>query len=727
MTVVRIAALVAAALGVYANTFTVPFVFHDRAAIESNLRIRELWPAPFSAAQPVLEWTYALNYALGGLSVFGYHLANLALHIACGLLLYDIVRRSLLLSRTEFARATWVAWWAAMIFLVHPLQTEAVTLVSGRSEVLAACWLLAMLELALLGQAYAQWRVLLWLGAVVTCALGMGTSPTMVVAPLALAWFTHLLFPRPRIAFVAFGGESAPPVSRSTRWPLHVGTVATWGILAWLLVTRMQPGALLNLGISPFEYFRAQLGVTWHYFELLIWPIHQSIDYEWTIGVPLFLPVLGWTLIVALLMWLIAAKRRAAAFWLGFALLALVPTSTFAPLADLVSERRMYLSVAGFAVLTALAGAGLAHRARRTVVLLGAAVLVATLAATASGRNHDWRDPTVLWGDALAAAPNKDRVFRELAASYTRKGDHLRAARVTAAEVFALELAWQRSPNDPAVRIALSRVYGRVGRIAEALVIARGTVGLAPTDPVARATFGALLLGQARPQDALEQLEIAQALVEGQGRWIDPDTARAVCTNLGWAYASVGRSQEALAVLRRAVRGDDLTALNTLGSILGLLGEWEEARLVLERANAKDPQNTHVRRNLGWVYGHLGRFSEANSLLERAIVEQPNEPRIHEELGRLRLRAGRPAEAVHALSMAAALEPGNASVLSLLGIARAQVGEWGGAVRAFEAAVKLTPQSPLARENLNRARRRQPPLLPPAPRARARVPAPKNP
>jgi len=719
MTAVRLVTLVLAAIGVYANTLTVPFVFHDRAAIESNLRIRELWPAPFTAVQPVLEWTYALNYALGGLSVVGYHVGNLVLHIACGLLLYDVARRSLRLAQTESARAASVAWWAALLFLVHPLQTEAVTLASGRSEVLAAVWLLGMLELALLGQTYARWRGPLWGAAVVACALGMGTSVTMMTAPLVLLWLGRWIFPRPRVAYVAFGGGDEPPTSRPTRWPLYAGSAATWGLLGWLLATRMKPGALLNLDVAPLDYFRAQLGVTWHYFGLLVWPVQQSIDYEWPIGAPSLLPALGWTILFALVMWLIATERRAAVFWLGFALIALVPTSTFAPLADLVSERRMYLSVGGFAVLMALAGAGLAHHARRALVPLGAAVLVVLLAVTAFGRNQVWRDPTLLWSDALRTAPNKGRVFRELAASYTRKGDRLRAARVTAAEVFALEAAWERSPNEPQVRIALSRVYGRVGRMSDALAIARGTVGLVPTDPVARATYGALLLGQARPQDALEQLEIAQALVEGRGRWIDPDTARAVCTNLGWAYASVGRPEDALAVLRRAVQDDDVTALNTLGSILGLLGEWEEARQVLERANAKDPQNTHVRRNLGWVYGNMGRFSEANTLLKRAIVEQPNEPRAHEELGRLRLRAGRPAEAVHALSMAAALEPGNPSVLSLLGIARAQVGEWGGAVRAFEGAVRLTPHSPLARENLNRARRRQLPLLPPTGRAGA--------
>jgi len=91
----RVLLLVVAACAVYANSLGVPFLFDDRSAIVSNLRIRELWPGPFTADRPIVELTLALNYALGDLHVVGYHVVNLLLHIACGLLLYDLALRTL--------------------------------------------------------------------------------------------------------------------------------------------------------------------------------------------------------------------------------------------------------------------------------------------------------------------------------------------------------------------------------------------------------------------------------------------------------------------------------------------------------------------------------------------------------------------------------------------------------------------------------------------------------
>ena len=97
----RLVLLVAAACAVYADSFGVPFLFDDRSAIVSNLRIRELWPGPFTSARPIVDLTLAANYAVGGLHVVGYHLVNLALHVGCGLLLYDLARRTLRVSPLE--------------------------------------------------------------------------------------------------------------------------------------------------------------------------------------------------------------------------------------------------------------------------------------------------------------------------------------------------------------------------------------------------------------------------------------------------------------------------------------------------------------------------------------------------------------------------------------------------------------------------------------------------
>jgi Flp pilus assembly protein TadD len=709
--------LIAAACVVYANTLGVPFLFDDRTAIVSNLRIRELWPGPFMAARPILELTFAVNYALGELHVLGYHLVNLALHVGCGLLLYDLVLRTLRLTGTAPGREAHVAWWAALVFLVHPLQTEAVTYVVSRSEVLMAFWYLATLDLILVGEVAAERRVVAWGLAVVTCALGMATKPAMVSAPIA-AWWLSRCVRGPEEIGVSFAEDRARSRVRPalTRWPLHLALAATWLVLVALLAQRETAGAGLDVGIGPLDYVRTQLGVTWHYLRLLVWPVNQTIEYDWPLATDwwtptVVVPAIGWVAILAMLVWLRRSGRNAAAVWLGLALLTLAPSSSVVPIADLVFEHRMYLPLAGFAVLAALAGVGLARRAPR-VIAVGALVAVLALAAATIERNRLWHDPVTLWEDALAKAPTKPRIFRNLISAYEERGDHADAARIAAKETSVFEKLHRARPRDPEVLTALADAYARRGRLDDALALLVEAVQLGPDDALVRTAYGSVLLEAGRASDAVAQLEMAQVLARAHQDWVGRDLMRSILTNLGWAYASVGRETDAIAVLRDAVKGGDTEALNNLGSILGRTGQWDEARRVLEHARERSPEDPNVESNLGWVYANLGRLEEASALLESAIVKQPQEPSAHGNLGWVRLRAGDPGAALTALAVAQALDPENAWIVNMQGIAHAQLGEWPAAIAAFQRTVTLTPDSALPRENLARAERHEPPLVP---------------
>src|SRR5580700_4336815 len=137
--------IVLAALAAYHNSFTVPFIFADVRWITENPTIRHLWPIstvllpPPSLvnARPVVNFSLAVNYALGGFHVWGYHALNLAVHILAGLTLLGVVRRTLLqpvLCERFGAVANGLALAVAIIWTVHPLQTESVTYVIQRAE-----------------------------------------------------------------------------------------------------------------------------------------------------------------------------------------------------------------------------------------------------------------------------------------------------------------------------------------------------------------------------------------------------------------------------------------------------------------------------------------------------------------------------------------------------------------------------------------------------------------
>ncbi len=165
-------------------------------------------------------------------------------------------------------------------------------------------------------------------------------------------------------------------------------------------------------------------------------------------------------------------------------------------------------------------------------------------------------------------------------------------------------------------------------------------------------------------------------------------------------------------VLRLAADNGDVVALNNLGSMLGRLGMWEDARRVLEHAHDREPADANVESNLGWVYANLGRLDLAAPLLEEAIMKQPQEPSAHGNLGWVRLRGGDPGGALTALAVGQTLDPGNAWIANMQGIAHARLGEWPAAVSSFQRAITLSPDSELARDNLARAEQRLPPTLP---------------
>ncbi|MCX6954267.1 MAG: hypothetical protein NTV51_19115 [Verrucomicrobia bacterium] len=196
-----LAGLAAAAVAAYWNSFSVPLFFDDTASIVKNESIRQLWPigpvwsppaAAGTAGRPLLNLSFALNYAAGGLGVWGYHAVNLAIHVAAGWVLFGLVRRTLWQPRlrAQFGpAATELAAVVALLWVVHPLQTESVTYVSQRAESLVALfYLLAWYALVRSDdmdtgeEARRRWGA----GAVAAVAAGVLTKEIIVTAPVVL-------------------------------------------------------------------------------------------------------------------------------------------------------------------------------------------------------------------------------------------------------------------------------------------------------------------------------------------------------------------------------------------------------------------------------------------------------------------------------------------------------------------------------------------------------------
>jgi hypothetical protein len=397
------AVIVAAIAIAYGNTLHDPFIFDDGHTIVNNDHIRSLWPlsesmttSPLSelAGRPVVCLSLAVNYSLGGLNPVGYHLFNIATHIACALLLYA------LLCRTPGVPSRWFAGAAALVWAMHPLQTESVTYVTQRTETLMSMFLLLMLY-AMTHRGW-RWRVV----AVAACALGMGCKEIMVVAPLLAMLYGWMFLPREK-----------------GRRSLYAGLLATWIILP-LELMNADLDSKSGYGIKYvywFDYLKTQAGVIVHYLCLTFWPRGQAIDYfDWPLVKNIAPAIAPGLFIVFLILASAAACYRR--WWPGFLgawfFLILSPTSSVLPnFTEIAAERRMYLPLAAVVVLTL---AFLWKLPRRGVVV---ALLATVLGGLTIARNQTYRSAVAVWSDAVAKRPENPRAHVFLGQAYADAKD----------------------------------------------------------------------------------------------------------------------------------------------------------------------------------------------------------------------------------------------------------------------------------------------------------------
>jgi hypothetical protein len=340
----------------YSNTFTVPFHFDDTHAIVENPRISKLSSVPSLffdikgsiASRPLTLATFALNYRLGGLDTLGYHVFNLALHLANGVLLYLLMLKAAPLIKPDMKSPEGLALMSSLLFTLHPLHTETVTYVVSRSELLGAFFYLSGM-LVFIRAATAGGRAYLYIAMLfITSLLGMASRESFVTFPFVLLLFDFL--------FVSKGSLK----ETLKRLKVHLPVFASLAYLA-LLLLRYDPGRHAGFGvetITPADYILTQLRVHWTYLRLILLPFGQVVDYDYPASTSFFelrtfAAFMGdaalWTAgIIAL------RKRPAVSFCLLWFLVTLLP-STLVPVVDVMFEHRAYLPSIGVFVLMALA------------------------------------------------------------------------------------------------------------------------------------------------------------------------------------------------------------------------------------------------------------------------------------------------------------------------------------------------------------------------------------
>jgi Flp pilus assembly protein TadD len=591
------------------NSRSVPFIWDDQTAIVTNKTIQHLWPLsePLTppretpvAGRPLVNLSFAVNYAFGGLAETGYHAVNIAIHIGCALLLFGIVRRLLSSPRITAAlrsTADSTALVIATLWLVHPLQSEVVDYVTQRSESLMALFFLLTLYGAIRARQSgagegkpktsrpkreAWWHAV----SIAACACGMASKESMVVAPLVVVLYDW-----------AFEYDSVGDAWRHRR-KLYVGLAATWAVLAALAWNAPRSTVGSNSAVGPWTYLLNQVQMIGRYLRLTVWPDALVLDY----GLPRQLALRDVFPAALVLMTLLAGTVVALVRWprIGFLaaafFLTLAPTSSVIPiLSEVGAERRMYLPLAALAAL-AIGGGRYALSLRKSTPTLRyvaaslIAVILGGLAIRTVARNAEYANPVTLWRTVVDRFPH-GRARMALATELVDAGQHTQAIATLreavpdfpdARAALGTELILQRQTAEgmDILRQFIAADPLRVNRIPAYVLLAetmasqgdlegaarewRAILGIAPSDPGARAQLARTLSAQAQAR-----------LRQGDGA------------------GGEAQAREAVALAPR-----DPDAHNLLGAALASMGRFEEAITHFHEALQLSPNDPQARANL---------------------------------------------------------------------------------------------------------------------------------
>ncbi|HUI08146.1 MAG TPA: tetratricopeptide repeat protein [Verrucomicrobiae bacterium] len=628
--------VIAAGLLAYQDSFTGEFVHDDLGSILENPTIRHLWPIWQSLSpphrggltvegRPLINLSLAVNYALGGYNVWGYHALNLAVHILAGLTLLGIVRRTLLQPplRGRFgAAANELALAVAVLWTVHPLQTESVAYVIQRAESIMGLFYLLTLYCFIRGtesptEGDGKWFTRngswgrLWYGLSVTaCGLGMASKEVMVSAPLMVALYDR-----------AFLSPSFREAWRR-RWPLYLALASTWVLLGFVLAAGQVPTTLTiarRLGFTWWQYLATQPGVILYYVRLTVWPSPLCVCHPWPIA-KTWTSVLPSIIVVVILVAASAWAWRRHPVW-GFVgawfFIILAPSSSFIPLRDPLYEHRMYLSLAVVVSLVVVGLYWLAGR-RSLVVFVAAAIGLGLLTWR---RNPDYRSEVALWADAVAKFPNDLLLRNNLGIALTRAGRFQEA-------IGRYEEAIRLQPQYADAHYNLGIALERSGRLGEAIAQYEQALHLRPDDAEGHYNLGVTLQRMGRVQEALGHYERALQLRPGYAE---------AHYNLGIALARSGRVPEAVGHFEEAVRlkPDLAEAHYSLGLALAKLGRVPEAEGQWEEALRIKPDYAEAHVSLGIASERAGRMAEAKEHYEQALRINPRMVEAQNRLARL--------------------------------------------------------------------------------------------
>jgi protein O-mannosyl-transferase len=603
----------------YAHTLKAPWYLDDIPSIVENRTIQDLGEAlssVFANSRGLAEFTFALNYRIGGTDVVGYHLVNIALHLLTACVVFLVLKR-------VFRDARWYALAGALIFVAHPLQTQAVTYIVQRMTSMAALFFFLSLYLFIRFRETSEPGTSRWLwyaAALLSGALAVLAKQNAAVLPLALILFDRYFLQK----------HHPIPWRRLLAYAVPFALVPAWLGAKMLLPSMLSEGGIDNVGgmpdlvhlqnNSPLNYLITQFSVVFIYLRLLLLPYGQALDYDYPIVSEIWTWQNGVALlgVSALLVAAILLRKRSPLISFGIAwfFVGLAVESTIIPL-DPVFEHRLYIPMFGFALVVLACIERLPRRGAAAAFVL----VVSALSILTWQRNDLWNDPVSFHEDNLRRAPQSERVHLSLGDAYRQ------ANRVSEAKQI-YERALEINPGYAPVHVNLSMLCSAQGDHQRGIAILLEGLRRNPNYFMLYNNLAVIYSRLGNFEQAAESLKA--------GLIHNPNNSMGH-SNLAAAYARLGLLEEAIAHYRRSIElfHTDPVAHFNLGMALRQKGELHLALQALSTAAQLDPTSSGSLYNAALIYLELGDSQAAQRLkiqlegIDRGLAQRL-QMRIHQ-------------------------------------------------------------------------------------------------
>jgi tetratricopeptide (TPR) repeat protein len=661
----------------YANHFHNDFQFDDFHTVVDNVYIRNIRNIPHffmngsmmsslpvnAAYRPVFSSSVTMDYWIaGGLNPFIFHLSNFFWFLLQGILMFFMYKKIFDLT-SEHGWNRYVALWVVAWYLMHPVNAETINYISARSDLYSTLGVIAGFVLY---QYFPKGRrFLLYLIPVIIGGLAKPTA--LVFAPL-LFIYVFLFETRSGIAITNTVNKKRPLFSAISQAALRTFPAWVVCIVLLLLISRMTPETFEAQGLhSRWGYLMTQPFVIFRYFRALFLPWDLSADSDWGV-LDSFGDVRVWTGILFVLGLLISAlftsRRglRPVSFGLAWFIIALMPTSSFYPLAEVTNDHRMFFPFAGLILsvcwvmrIVLIQNEEIFIRKRNyRIWLIGAAFCVLSLYAYKTAkRNEVWHTAESLWYDVTVKSPRNGRGLMNYGLTQMAKGRYDIA-------LSYFERALTHTPNYAYLHINLGIVKNKLNRPMEAENHFRLALQYAPKYHGAYYYYAQWLAEKKRWEEARALLEkslelsradmaarhLLMSVYDELSQWenlstlaretltLSPDDAASIrylessksqkkqspfaggrgevysnaqdYINLSLTYYEAGEFERCIEAGQRALELDPHNAIayNNICSAYNSMGRWEEGIQACQKAVELDPAFEMAENNLKWALEH---------------------------------------------------------------------------------------------------------------------------